>query len=285
VETAAVAPELDSQKKSYSNMNDWLNVLVRKRIAKAVVDGEPLPPEMAWVAEREHDVYQKRFKPFVFVVLALCAYGLAQTTQPLALLATVLFLYFYIDFYSGVLHVVLDNPKFVTLPLIGVPCVEFQWHHTLPYDISTRRLLDVWGDLNVLLLAKSVFLFGICGFTTTAFMVAGVGYGFGYANQFSHRLTHTAPKNRPKLATWLQERWLLLPPEIHHVHHNDHTESFPVLNGHSRGLVQGMLGIVPNGYPWLVLFMVLTALDLVAGVWLLERFWPALPSSRPPWAR
>jgi hypothetical protein len=275
VETVPLAPELDSQKKSFSNMNDWLNVLVRKRIAKAAVDGEPLPPEMAWVAKHEHDVYRKRFKPFVFVVLSLCVYGLAQTTQPLALLATFVFLYFYVDFYSGVLHVVLDNPKFVTLPLIGVPCVEFQWHHTLPYDISTRRLLDVWGDLNVLLLAKSVFLFGICGFTTTAFMVAGVGYGFGYANQFSHRLAHTAPRNRSTLATWLQERRLLLPPEIHHVHHNDHTESFPVLSGHSRGLIQRMLGIVPNGYPWLGLFLVLTALDLVAVVWVLERFWPA----------
>jgi hypothetical protein len=68
---------------------------------------------------------------------------------------------------------------------------------------------------------------------------------------------------------------LLLPPEIHHVHHDDHTESFPVLNGHSRGLVRRMLGIVPNGYPLLGLFLVLTALDLVAVVWLLERFWPA----------
>jgi hypothetical protein len=68
---------------------------------------------------------------------------------------------------------------------------------------------------------------------------------------------------------------LLLPPEINHAHHNDHTESFPVLNGHSRRLVQRMLGIVPNGYPWLGLFLLLTASDLVAVVWLLERFWPA----------
>lgn len=275
MDIVAVAPELDSRKESYSNMNDWLNVLVRKRIAKAAVDGESLPAEMAWVAENEHEVYQDRFKPFVFVVLALCVYGIAQTTQPLALLAAVVVFYFYIDFYSGVLHVVLDNPSFVKLPLIGVPCVEFQWHHTLPYDISTRRLLDVWGDLNVLLLVKSIFLFGICGFTTTAFMVAGVGYAYGYANQFSHRLTHMAPRSRPKIATFMQKHRLLLPPGVHHIHHNDHTQAFPVLNGHSRGLIQGMLRIVPNGYAWLALFLVLTALDLVAVVWLFERFWPA----------
>jgi hypothetical protein len=68
---------------------------------------------------------------------------------------------------------------------------------------------------------------------------------------------------------------LSLPPEIHHAHHNDHTESIAVLNGHSRGLVQRMLGIVPNGYPWLGLFLVLTTLVLVAVVCFLERFWPA----------
>jgi hypothetical protein len=275
VETVAATPELDSRKESYSNMNDWLNVLVRKRIAKALVEGESLTEEMAWVAERDHEVYQKRFTPFVYVVLSLCVYGIAQTTEPLALLATVVLFYFYIDFYSGVLHVVLDNPSFVKLPLVGVQCVEFQWHHTFPYDISTRRLLDVWGDLNVLLLVKSIFLFGICGFTTNALMVAGVGYAFGYANQFSHRLTHSAPRSRPKIASFMQQHRLLLPPRVHHIHHDDHTKSFPVLNGHSRGLIQAMLRLVPNGYAWLLLFVGLTALDLVAVVWLLERFWPA----------
>ncbi|MBW2510282.1 MAG: hypothetical protein JRE81_16755 [Deltaproteobacteria bacterium] len=275
MKNATATPELDSRKESYSNMNDWLNVLVRKRIAKALADDESLSPEMAWVDEHHHEVYQKRFKPFVFVVLALCAFGIAQTEEPLALLATFVFFYFYIDFYSGVLHVVLDNPSFVKLPLIGVPCVEFQWHHTFPYDISTRRLLDVWGDLNVLLLVKSVFLFGVCGFTTTALMVAGVGYGFGYANQFSHRLTHSAPRSRPKIASLMQERRLLLPPRIHHIHHEDHTQAFPVLNGHSHGLIQAMLRVVPSGHAWMLLFAGLTALDLVAVVWLLERFWPA----------
>jgi hypothetical protein len=139
---------------------------------------------------------------------------LAQTTNPLTLLLTVVLCCFYIDFYSGVLHVALDNPRFVRLPLIGVPCVEFHWHRSFPYDISTRRLLDVWGDLNV-----------------------------------------------------------LLAPGVHHVHHNDHELSFPALNGHSRGLIQAMLRVVPNAYAWLALFVVLTAFDLVAVGWMIERIW------------
>ena len=111
-----------------------------------------------------------------------------------------------------------------------------------------------------------------CGFIPDAFQV---GYGFGYANQFSHRLTHSAPRSRPKIASLMQEHRLLLPPRIHHIHHEDHTQAFPVLNGHSRGLIQAMLRVVPSGHAWLLLFAGLTALDLVAVVWLLERFWLA----------
>jgi hypothetical protein len=274
-DAAAALPKFDTRKGSYSNANDWLNTLVRKRIAQAVATGETLPEEMAWVAENDHPVYQRRFKPFVLLILATCLFGIAQTTNPLALLVTFVAMYFYIDFYSGVLHVVLDNPRFVRLPLIGVPCVEFQWHHTFAYDISTRRLLDVWGDLNVLLLVKSLFLFGIFGFSSTALMVAGVGYFWGYTNQFSHRLTHTAPGSRPKVAVWLQEHHVLLPPAVHQIHHGDYTQAFPVLSGHSRRLIQAMLRVVPNGFPWLALFVVLTALDLVAVAWLVERIWPS----------
>jgi len=275
VQATTAAPEFDTRKESYADVNDWLNTLVRRRIAQARAEGGTLPEEMAWVAENHHSVYQRRFKPFVLLILALSVYGIAQSSNAVALLATFVAMYFYIDFYSGVLHVVLDNPRFVRLPLIGVPCVEFQWHHTFAYDISTRRLLDVWGDLNVLLLIKSLFLFGIFGFSRTAFMVAGVGYFWGYANQFSHRLTHTAPRHRPKTAVWLQEHHVLLPPAVHQIHHSHYDRSFPVLSGHSRGLIGAMLRIVPNGFPWLALFVVLTALDLVAVAWLVERIWPS----------
>ncbi|HSN83956.1 MAG TPA: fatty acid desaturase CarF family protein [Polyangiales bacterium] len=271
MESAATPAEYDTRKDSYSDMNDWLNTLVRKRIAQAERAGETMPEEMAWVAETNHAVYQRRFKPFVLIVLAVCVYGMVQAPSLAALLVTFVGMYFYIDFYSGVLHVVLDNPRFIRLPLIGVPCVEFQWHHTFAYDISTRRLLDVWGDLNVLLLLKSIFLFGICGFSPTTIMVAAVGYSWGYLNQLSHRLTHTAPRRRPRVVAWLQQHRVLLPPEIHQIHHANYDQAFPVLNGHSRGLIQGMLRIVPNGYPWLGLFLLLSAFDLVAVVWLVER--------------
>ena len=104
-------------------------------------------------------------------------------------------------------------------------------------------------------------------------MVAGVGFAWGYANQLSHRLAHSAPRNRPRFAVWLQQHHLLMRPSVHHVHHNDHTEAFPVLSGHSRGLIQRMLGVVPNGWAWLALFVLLTAFDLVVVSWAVDWIW------------
>ena len=48
----SAATELDSSEESYSDMHDWLNVFVRKRIAKASLAAGTLPTEMAWVADR-----------------------------------------------------------------------------------------------------------------------------------------------------------------------------------------------------------------------------------------
>ena len=57
--------------------------------------------------------------------------------------------YFWYDLYSGILHVVLDEPANISLPFIGQPCLEFQWHHFIPSDIAREHFLDVAGDLNI----------------------------------------------------------------------------------------------------------------------------------------
>lgn len=262
---------VETRRDAYSNPNDWLNALVRKRLAQAASTDEVLPVEMAWVAERDHAVYQKRFKPLVVAFLVACVVGVAQSPSVAAFVAAFVAMYFYIDFYGGVLHVVLDHPAFVRVPGIDIPCVEFQWHHTYAYDIATRSLLDVWGDLNPLLVIKSVCLFAVFGFEPTAMMVAGIGYFWGYANQFAHRLAHTAPRKRPKFGRLLEEWGILIPPELHQEHHQDHGRSYPVLSGHTGPLVQAMLRVVPNRWAWLVLFVVLTAVDLIALTAILHR--------------
>lgn len=269
-EAETVETQADLRRAAFADANDWLNALVRRKVARMQAAGEVLPAEIQWVSERQHDVYQRRFKPMVLAVIVGSLFGMLQAPSMASLLLAFVLLYFLIDFYSGVLHVVLDNPRFVRLPLMGVPCVEFQWHHTFSHDIASRRLLDVWGDLNVLLIAKLLCLVVLAGISSTSMMVAGVGFFWGYANQWSHRLTHSPAAKRPRVAQWLQRHGVLLAPSTHHLHHVDHSVSFPVLSGHSRRLVQWLLGKVPNQWAWLGFFLLLTAFDLAAVVWLLD---------------
>ena len=251
------------RKDQFDKMNDWLNAKVDDRICRARESSEEMSPELAWVAENDHTIYQDRFKPLVYAVLATIVVGIAWTPSIPALLITFIALFFYIDFYSGVLHVVLDNPAFCNLPIVGVPCVEFQWHHTFAYDISSRKLTDVWGDLNPLLAMKSAVLFGILGPTRLALMVAGVGFFWAYVNQFAHRMSHAHSSQRPKWAQWLQRRHILIPPALHQVHHKTYDTTFPVLSGLSCRPIQWLLKVVPNQWVWLATFLLLTAFDLV----------------------
>jgi len=45
------------------------------------------------------------------------------------------------DFYSGILHIVLDEPKNVNLIIIGERAHRFQVHHTCPYLIYKKDLI------------------------------------------------------------------------------------------------------------------------------------------------
>ena len=265
--TGSSAPSKDQ----FGDVNDWLNAMVDHRVVAARASQEQMSAEVAWIAKQDHKVYQRRFKPMVFAVIATIVVGFAWTPSVPALAFTFVALYFYIDFYSGVLHVVLDNPAFCELPVVGVPCVEFQWHHNLAYDISTRKLTDVWGDLNPLILMKALVMFGILGASRTALMVAGVGFLWAYTNQFAPRMAHANRSQRPGWAQWLQRRGLLVSPSVHYEHHATYDTSFPVLSGLSRRLIDRLLRLVPNKWVWLTVFLLLTAFDLVLFTLVLER--------------
>lgn len=43
--------------------------------------------------------------------------------KPLTLIIAIIFTFLWYDFFSGVLHIVLDNPGFIKLPVLGEPCL------------------------------------------------------------------------------------------------------------------------------------------------------------------
>ena len=48
----------------------------------------------------------------------------------------------YVDVLSGLLHIVLDNPSFTTLPLLGAGAIGFQRHHHHPAGITIHHLAN-----------------------------------------------------------------------------------------------------------------------------------------------
>jgi len=114
-----------------------LNAVVESKTIKYVEEsrasGMPLAPEVAQVLGGNHHVYKKRwvFLPvfYAFISIAMLA---QYAREPLTPLVAFVFSFFWYDFFSGVLHVILDNPSFMKFPVLDEPCLEFQWHHHIP---------------------------------------------------------------------------------------------------------------------------------------------------------
>ena len=101
--------------------------------------GIPLPDEVEAVIRGHLTVYQKRwtFIPFAFMVMSTLLLLNNLLFHSTEVVATIVFTFFYYDFLSGVLHIVLDNPLNIGLPVLKEPCLEFQWHHHIP-TVSIR---------------------------------------------------------------------------------------------------------------------------------------------------
>lgn len=68
-------------------------------------------------------------------------------------------MFFVLDFYSGVLHVVLDDEWNMNVPLLSQPAMEFQYHHHIPDDGCSRPFVEGMGDLNFIIgLHLSLFI-------------------------------------------------------------------------------------------------------------------------------
>lgn len=79
---------------------------------------------------------------FFLVRYGLLECGVAPTVGAFAVM------YFVLDFYSGVLHVVLDDEWNMGVPLLSQPAMEFQYHHHIPDDGCSRPFVEGMGDLN-----------------------------------------------------------------------------------------------------------------------------------------
>lgn len=124
--------------------------------------------------------FVKRWEFLVWTWVAVSTYciiyhgfvksGVAPTVGCFAVMYVVL------DFYSGVLHVVLDDEWNMKVPLLSQPAMEFQYHHHIPDDGCSRPFVEGMGDLNTIVgihLVLFVALFVKGGYQDHMLLTAG----------------------------------------------------------------------------------------------------------------
>ena len=138
-----------------------LNNLVRTRAENAVVKvktrGEEVEVDVVWALKPKtpltagYPVYEDRSGLVVAGLTLLSSYMVLLGAQEFGVVATLCNLavaFFCYDLFSGVLHIVLDDPHNIEVPLLGQPALEFQWHHRLPHDITAKDFTDVVSFLS-----------------------------------------------------------------------------------------------------------------------------------------
>mmetsp|Transcript_28299 Transcript_28299/g.92371 ORF Transcript_28299/g.92371 Transcript_28299/m.92371 type:complete len:425 (-) Transcript_28299:212-1486(-) len=165
--------------------------------------------------------------------LILFTNGTAQAiwNQSLPRRAATLFLGFVlVDNLSASLHLVLDNPRFNTWPVIGVEAQHFQGHHNHPWKIAEEPILPfVCGPHAGMLLIVATILINRKhqGLRILSTYILGLIH----IMMLSHRWAHTPPAEVPFVPRICQQLGLLVSHEHHSMHHATFDNNYAIFAG------------------------------------------------------
>lgn len=204
-------------------------------------------------------VFKKRSYPLLYFYWSIVLVGLLRGPSIPFILGALVLTYMYMELYGAVLHIVLDNPTFLNLPVIGEPCLEFQMHHFIPHEITVRKYADICGDLNVIvsiLFAIHMLLYD--GLKDGRVMcVVAAGGANAYFGQWAHRQAHMLPNARHPVAVKLQEWGVMVSPDLHRAHHRTYDRGFAILAGWSECIMTPLFSLISQ-WIWLALFAAMT---------------------------
>jgi Lipid desaturase domain len=184
--------------------------------------------------------------------------------HPLIYVICVVTMFLGYDLNSGILHVVFDHPPNIAIPILGQPCLEFQWHHRIPDDIVRRSFVDVCGDLNVVVGVDFILQIYLLPMRTNpiCLLLSGCKLLMLYYGQFSHRSSHSVGRKLSKVAKVLQRCNLIMSTKGHRDHHRPpHTVDYCLI-GVCNPIIDGLLSITRNNVIWLTAFFVWSIFDL-----------------------
>ena len=271
--------ELSRQEK-IDLLNERVTKITQKEILEAKAAGKSLAPEFVYAQKKMTTltagapIYQLRSGIMVYVYAVGATLFIVKGASMLHPMTTILcFLTMFLgyDFYSGVLHVVLDHPDNIALPVLGQPCLEFQWHHAIPDDLVRKDFVDVCGDLNVVVLILAAINLYLLDLNSGVSMVfGGLKLWMAYYGQFSHKSAHAFGSARSEMATWLQNYGLMISAKDHMAHHKPPHEIDFCLIGLCNPVIDALRAVTTNNVAWLSLFFVWSIFDLVGYVKLVE---------------
>ncbi|MCB9788524.1 MAG: hypothetical protein H6744_17720 [Deltaproteobacteria bacterium] len=246
-----------------------------ERTASRTVFGAIPPAIAATLGSASFRAYEHRSVPFLAATalfVAFCISGAWPLREsPWLLVCAVVGMFFVEDFFSGVLHIVLDDPRNIRSPLFARGALEFQAHHVLPKDIVRKPFFDVLGDLNPIVIGHVVVLGAITQFQYPVVnFLLGTKLLLAWWGQFSHRMAHEAPDKRGRWVEALQSVGLLLRPDSHNLHHTHYDRSFTITSGASNFILDRLHRVLPQRHAWAAIFIALTAFDCLAFAWLLH---------------
>lgn len=271
----------ENRQRQIDALNDRVEKLTKVAIANAQTAGKPLDPEYVFAQQpmtilvAGTPVYQMRSAIMVYLysisTLGLIAVGISKISVMATVLSMATMFVGY-DLYSGVLHVVLDHPDNIRLPILGQPCLEFQWHHAIPDDLVRKDFVDVCGDLNtvVFILAMiNCLLLDVQKASGVAMVIGGMKLWMAYFGQFSHRSAHSFGRDSP-VARWLQKHGIMISPKDHLSHHKPPHDKDFCLIGLCNPIIDALRAITLNNYVWLAVFLVWSIFDVVVYVKFVE---------------
>ncbi|KAH8058925.1 hypothetical protein JL720_13941 [Aureococcus anophagefferens] len=141
----------------YKDLNDKVaDILERQRTGAKTAP----PIELSHVVAADGAlVYPNRYLWMVWVYSAVAIYLICQAPSPAVVLLGVPAMYLCYDVYSGVTHVNLDDQRNLAglkSYILFQGCLEFQWHHAIPVDITKKSFVACCADLNIIVAVSVV---------------------------------------------------------------------------------------------------------------------------------
>lgn len=258
--------------------------------------GAEMPPEVKWVLDNHKNgstVYKERVTTWPAVMTIVHVLNLAYQTYYnigwKAMAAVALFSFVQYDLFSGVLHVVHDNPLMIPLPVVGEPCLEFQWHHHIPQDLTSKSFLEVCGDLNMV---TSLIFILYCNpwgpykmlESNIAMTIISSKLIMAYFGQLCHAMSHMPPHRRPDWISTLQKMGVMVSPKEHWGHHKNYDDNYCIGNGMWNPVLTPFLKFTNwlhiqlgsneniSSYCWLVGFLCMAVFDVPVAQFVFEKY-------------